>query len=131
MADVRFNAQTGEAVVFDGSQWVPTRTAKNRKTGAVVAFDGADWVPVGNSEFASRAASMDPTSLSVARSKNDAFGEYLRQQAMQERPGETENERFIRLYGGKVQDRPGQGEVAVRSGLQGIVTGKQKGLSGP
>ena len=48
---------------------------------------------------ASLAASMDPVDLSIARSKNDAFGEYLRSQAQRVSPGEPAEARQKRLYG--------------------------------
>lgn len=47
MADVAYNAQTGEAVRLEGDKWVPAPTAKNDKTGEVMAFDGQSWVKVG------------------------------------------------------------------------------------
>lgn len=45
------------------------------------------------------AARMTPQDLSIARSKNDKMGEYLRQQAKQPRSGESEADRFKRLHG--------------------------------
>ena len=79
---------------------------------------------MGGNDFASRAASMDPTSLSVARAKNDEFGEYLRNQAMQPRQGESEDQRFQRLYGGLSQEkRPGYLEGIARSVVQGGMFG--------
>lgn len=72
-------------------------------------------------DFASRAASMDQTDLSVARSKNDAFGDYLRSEAMKPREGESEQDRAIRL-GGQITDKNtnvGTGEGMARAYLQG------------
>ena len=77
-------------------------TAPDGGTYEITAPDGASEQDVmsfvqsqmGGNDFASRASSMDPTSLSVARGKNDPFGEYLRNQAMQPREGETEDQRF-------------------------------------
>jgi len=76
--------------------------------------------------FASRAASMDPMDLSIARSKNDAFGDYLRNQAMQPQQGETEDERFKRLYGSLSQGGDAgrsNAEGMTRSALQGETIG--------
>lgn len=52
MAEVRYNKQTGEAVMFDGQSWVPTKVAHNKQTGEAVAFDGQSWVPVGGGGIA-------------------------------------------------------------------------------
>jgi hypothetical protein len=49
MAKVKFNKATGEAVMFDGSSWVPTKVATNKDTGESVAFDGTEWVSVDQS----------------------------------------------------------------------------------
>lgn len=74
--------------------------------------------------FEAQASQMDPTSLSVARSKNDAFGEYLRGQAIQPREGETEDQRFKRLHGEIPQEAaPGVGEGMARAGVQGATFG--------
>jgi hypothetical protein len=54
--------------------------------------------------FSDMAASMDPTDLSVARSKNNAFGDYLRSEAMAVRNGESLDQRNLRL-GGKITDQ--------------------------
>lgn len=84
----------------------------------------APWARYGTDDFASRAASMAPMDLSIARAKNDAFGEYLRNQAMQPREGETEAERTKRLYGElSGTERPGTGEGMARAGLQGSTFG--------
>lgn len=80
----------------------------------------------GRQDFTSMASSMDPTDISVARSKNDAFGEYLRNQAQQPRQGETEDQRFQRLYGSLGQDgQAGRGntEGVIRSAMQGETIG--------
>lgn len=53
----------------------------------------------GGADFAARAAQMDPTDISVARSKNDAFGAFLREQAAAPKEGETEEQTFVRQYG--------------------------------
>ncbi len=75
------------------------------------------------SEFPARAVSMSPTELSVARSKNDAFGAYLRDQAQRPRPGETEDERGRRLYG-RITDEPVPAvEGMGRAALQGASFG--------
>jgi hypothetical protein len=50
MAEVKFNKATGEAVMFDGSSWVPTKVATNKDTGESVAFDGTEWVSVGSQQ---------------------------------------------------------------------------------
>lgn len=76
-------------------------------------------------DFETRAAGMSPTDLSVARSKNDDFGAYLRDQAQQPRAGETEDQRNRRLYGslGPAQQPVGTGQGIARSALQGASFG--------
>jgi len=75
-------------------------------------------------DFATQAASMDPTDLSVARAKDGAFGDYLRAQAAQPKPGETPDQMFKRQYGGLSQEaRPNSGEGVARSALQGATFG--------
>lgn len=64
-------------------------------------------------DFAGQAAKLDPTDLSIARSKNDAFGEYLRGQALAPRV-ESQERREARLYGA-----PMQGTSKTMSGLAG------------
>ena len=79
---------------------------------------------IGGNDFAARAAGMSPTALSVARAKNDPFGEYLRNQAMQPRAGETQDEQFSRLYGSLPSERrPGYGEGISRALVQGGMFG--------
>lgn len=69
-------------------------------------------------DFAAKAAGMDPVSLSVARSKNDAFGLWLREQATQPRDGESDMARAQRLYGSLGPDvEPSR----VRSAVMGAV----------
>lgn len=72
------------------------------------------------SNFAERAAQMSPIDLGVARAKNDAFGNYLREQAMQTKQGETPEQKQQRLYGNihpKYDISTGEGMV--RAGIQG------------
>lgn len=40
---IAINPKTGEAVLWDGNDWVPTKTATNPKTGESVAWNGFDW----------------------------------------------------------------------------------------
>ena len=40
---IAFNPTTGEAVLWDGKAWVPTKTATNSETGESVAWDGFSW----------------------------------------------------------------------------------------
>lgn len=40
---IAFNPTTGEAVLWDGKAWVPTKTATNSETGENVAWDGFSW----------------------------------------------------------------------------------------
>ena len=40
---IAFNSTTGEAVLWDGKAWVPTKTATNSETGESVAWDGFSW----------------------------------------------------------------------------------------
>jgi hypothetical protein len=70
-------------------------------------------------EFADRAAKMNPIDLSIARSKDDAFGRWLRAQAKKPIEGETKEARFKRLYGSATAAPVGAGEGIVRSYLQG------------
>lgn len=66
------------------------------------------------------AAKMTPQDLSIARSKDNRMGEYLRQQAKQPRPGESKADRFKRLYGGlSVPKRPGIAEGMLRAFSEG------------
>lgn len=65
-------------------------------------------------QFATRAASLDPTDISIARSKNDEFGNYLRSQAMQPKSGEDIAARDARLYG-----KPMAGPSKLASGVAG------------
>lgn len=76
-------------------------------------------------DFAQRAAAMDPVDLSVARSKNDAFGAYLREQAQRPVKGEAPAARERRLYGSlsDPSGAPGVGEGITRSYVQGGTVG--------
>jgi len=50
-------------------------------------------------EFNTRASTLDERDLSIARSKNDPFGAFLRKKSLQPREGETSEQREERLYG--------------------------------
>jgi hypothetical protein len=50
-------------------------------------------------EFNKRASTLDEQDLSIARSKNDPFGAFLRKKALAPREGETPEQRETRLYG--------------------------------
>ena len=64
------------------------------------AFKAAPSInPEVSQQFATQAAGMDPTDLSIARSKNDGFGQYLRDQARLPMVGEAPEAREARLYG--------------------------------
>lgn len=64
------------------------------------AFKAAPSInPEVSKQFATQAAGMDPTDLSIARSKNDGFGQYLRDQARLPMVGEAPEAREARLYG--------------------------------
>lgn len=78
---------------------------------------------MGQSEFAKRSAEMDPTDLSIARSKDDEFGSYLREQASQPRAGESDEARFKRLYGGVSGPDVSTGGGMARAGFQGASYG--------
>ena len=86
---------------------------------ADAAGDTAAATRIASMIRAQQAAQMDPTDLSVAQYKNDALGEYLRNQAMQPREGESQRDRNVRLGGQITGSRPGQGETAARGYLQG------------
>ena len=74
----------------------------------------------GSGDFAAKAASMASDDLMIARTKNDAFGQYLRDQAMKPREGESPEQRERRLYGSlPTPERPGTAEGMTRSFLQG------------
>lgn len=73
----------------------------------------------GQEDFATKAAGLSPTDLGVARSKNDAFGNYLREQAKVPKPGETPEQTDARLYGSLGYKGPGYLEGLARSYLQG------------
>jgi hypothetical protein len=74
-------------------------------------------------DFAKLAANMDPMDLSIARSKNDAFGDYLRKQASAPKAGETKDQTFKRQYGSLPKPDVGITEGSLRSGLQGLTMG--------
>ena len=120
MADVKYNKETKKAVRLENNQWVDTPVKTNKETGESVAFDGVGWSSVGGVDFQSQISGMDETGISVARSKNNPLGDYLRQQASQPVAGETEQETFKRQYGGlPMPERPGMTEGMARSYLQG------------
>lgn len=52
-------------------------------------------------EFNKRAATLDERDLSIARSKNDPFGAFLRKKALVPREEETPEQRETRLYGSR------------------------------
>lgn len=56
-----------------------------------------------HAEFNKRAATLDERDLSIARSKNDPFGVFLRKKAVEPREGETPEQREERLYGRRGQ----------------------------
>lgn len=77
--------------------------------------------PVDPDDFGARAKRLDPTGLSIARAKNDEFGQYLRDQASRPVPGESEEQRFKRLHGG-LSER-GRSNDKLRAGFQGYSYG--------
>lgn len=77
--------------------------------------------------FADLAASLSPIDLSIARAENNAFGEYLRKEALKKRPGESDDKRFERLYGSLKPDvAPYAG--GMRAQLQGLTFGGGDGI---
>ncbi len=74
-------------------------------------------------DFAAQAAGMSPIDISVARSKNDALGGYLREQAKAPKPGETPEQTGRRLYGLLGYEKPSVAEGALRSAYQGLTYG--------
>jgi len=79
------------------------------------AFKAAPSItPDMSQQFATQAASLDPTDLSIARSKNDDFGNFLRGQAMPPKAGEAPEARDARLYG-----QPMRGPSKLTSGIAG------------
>jgi len=120
MADVKYNKETNKAVRLDNNQWVDTPVKTNEETGESVAFDGVGWSSVGGVDYQSQISGMDEQDISVARSKNNPLGDYLRQQTSQPVAGETEQETFKRQYGGlPMPERPGMAEGMARAYLQG------------
>jgi hypothetical protein len=75
-----------------------------------------------SSGFPEKAAGLNPDQLSMARAKNDDFGQYLRDEAKKPLQGESEADRAQRLYGSKLP-RPGIGEGMARAGLKGLTFG--------
>lgn len=73
--------------------------------------------------YAEMAAALSPIDLSIARGKDNAFGAYLRKEAQKPRPGESEEARFRRLYGGLSRPEVGGLESANRASLQGMTFG--------
>ncbi len=72
-----------------------------------------------NPEFAARAALMAPIDLSIARTKNDDFGDFLRAQAEKRQPDETDAQMFKRQFGELPQEEVGAGEGVARGFVQG------------
>lgn len=66
---------------------------------------------------------LDPTDLSVARSKNDAFGAFLRNKAREPVKDESEKEQFRRQFGEVGRPDVGAGEGSLRAGFQGLTFG--------
>ena len=90
---------------------------------AVKMLDGGKGADIRRG-FIDRASGMGTDDLSIARTKNDDFGGYLRDQASQPKPGETPDETFKRQYGGlPMPERPGAVEGVARAGLQGGTVG--------
>lgn len=123
----------GEYVYEQDGQWVPAPRARN-DAGQELVFDGKAWGPVGpvnDSDFAGRAAAMSPVDLGVARSKNDPFGAYLREQATPFSagikgpipPGSPSDQANVKAYGDLGYRRPGVGVGSVRSAYQGYMQG--------
>jgi len=92
--------------------------------GAVYQIDGPDGATE-QQLMGALAGQIEPGQLSVYRSKNDSFGDYLRQQAMQPREGESEDDRSTRLYGssGPKREEIGAGQGMARGALQGVTFG--------
>lgn len=80
-------------------------------------------MPAAPPDFGKQAASMSPIDLGVARSKNDAFGNYLREQASVRQPDETDEQMAVRQYGTLGYKPPELVEGAGRSYLQGSTFG--------
>jgi len=75
-------------------------------------------------DFSTQAQSLDEAGRAVARSKNDEFGNYLRAQDTQPKPGETPEQAFKRQGGSlSMPDKPGMIEGVARSVLQGLTFG--------
>lgn len=75
------------------------------------------------SGFKEQASKMSPIDLSIARSKNDAFADYLRAESDKPRAGESDQEAFIRKYGKISGEKEGYGTGVPRSYLQGAMLG--------
>lgn len=87
------------------------------------ALQALDQMQSSDASFSKRASTLDPTDLSIARAKNDPFGQYLRDQATQPRQGETPDQREQRLYG-----QPMQGPSKTESFVRGAANTASWGL---
>lgn len=94
---------------------------QRRSNGPVNPFAAAQRTRKQEKDFSDRAAGMDAVALSVARAKNDAFGKYLRNEALKTREGETAEQRSVRLGGQISTPKVGTGEGIARSVLQGAL----------
>ena len=93
---------TGEYFFDHGDGNIEPVKLKESKSTGERFWVGADNIPrpvETPQSFSQQAEKLDPTSLSVARSKNDEFGAYLREQAQLPVEGESDHERSVRQYG--------------------------------
>jgi len=77
------------------------------------ALQALELMQTSNEGFSKRASTLEPQDLSIARAKDDPFGQYLRGQAMQPKAGEAPEQRERRLYGKPIQG-PSKTESFVR-----------------
>ena len=127
MADLsEYSDEELKAIVAGGKSTTPAAVKRSQALGE----SGPDLSAVSNAELqeivdlGNTAAQMTPQDLSIARSKNNRMGEYLRQQAKQLTPGESEADRFKRLYGGlSAPEQPGAGEGILRAFSEGSTFG--------
>ena len=93
--------------------------------GATYQVDGLPDNASQDDVFAELARSLPENDRRDAQVKNDAFGNFLRNQALLPREGESEEDRNVRL-GGQIPDVKfdvGTGEGALRAGFQGLTFG--------
>ena len=123
----QFNPEAAGATLLDvGDNFDPMSSGAELIEGAATVqptpLEGPDAPAPLVAEFEAQIADMDEIDLSIARSKNDPLGEYLRSQVDQRRPGETEEAYQQRLYG-SLPDSNADALEGARTFTRGMVEG--------